>query len=46
MADLKATLAKFTSAFSFQEKVSFHLNHSKIPKGNTIQVQVTLEANI
>jgi hypothetical protein len=46
MADLKATLAKFTSALSFQEKVSFHLNHSKIPKGNTIQVQVTLEANI
>ena len=45
MTDLKDTLAKFTSALSFQEKVSFHLNLSKIPKGNTIQVRVALEAN-
>jgi hypothetical protein len=29
----------------FRRKVSFHLNHSKIPKGNTIQVQVALEVN-
>jgi hypothetical protein len=28
-----------------KRKVSFHLNHSKIPKGNTIQMQVALEAN-
>jgi hypothetical protein len=44
MTDFKDTFAKFTSALSFQE-VSSHLNHSKIPKGNTIQIQVVLEAN-
>jgi hypothetical protein len=30
----------------FRKKVSFHLNPSKIPKGNIIQVQVVPEANI
>jgi hypothetical protein len=45
MIYFKDTLAKFTSTLSFQEKISFHLNHSKIPKSNTIQVQVTPEAN-
>jgi len=29
----------------FRRKVSSHLNHSKIPKGNTIQVQVAPETN-
>jgi len=29
----------------FRRKVSSHLKHSKIPKGNTIQVQEVLEAN-
>jgi hypothetical protein len=42
MTDFKDTLAKFTFALSFQES---HLNHSKIPKGNTIQVSAAPEAN-
>jgi len=29
----------------FKRKVSFHLNHNKIPGGNTMQMQVVLEAN-
>jgi len=29
----------------FKRKVSSHLNHSKIPRGNTMQIQVVLEAN-
>jgi hypothetical protein len=45
MIDFKDTLVKFTSALSFQEKVSFHLNHNKIPWGNTIQMQEAPEAN-
>jgi len=28
-----------------KRKVSFHLNHNKIPRGNTMQMQVVLEAN-
>jgi hypothetical protein len=36
MADLKDALAKFTSALTFKKKVSFHLNNSKIPRGNTM----------
>jgi len=29
----------------FKRKVSFHLNHNKIPRGNTMQMQVVLKAN-
>jgi hypothetical protein len=29
----------------FKRKVSFHLNHSKIQRGNTMQIQVIPEAN-
>jgi hypothetical protein len=39
MTDFKDTLAKLTSA------LSFYLNHNKIPKGNTMQMQIVLEAN-
>jgi len=29
----------------FRRKVSFHLNHNKIPRGNIMQIQVVPEAN-
>jgi len=29
----------------YKRKVSFHLNHNKIPRGNTMWMQVVLEAN-
>jgi hypothetical protein len=44
MADLKDTLAKFTYTLGFQEKGKFP-SQSKIPRGNTMQMQVVLEAN-
>jgi len=45
MTDFKDTLAKFTSALCFQERGKFHLNHSKIQRGNTMQMQVVPKAN-
>jgi hypothetical protein len=42
MTGFKDTIAKFTSTLSFQEK---GLNHNKIPRSNTMQMQVVLEAN-
>ena len=45
MTDFKDTLAKLTSALVFKRKVSFHLNHSKIQRENTMQMQVVPEAN-
>jgi len=45
MIDFKDTLAKLTSALSFQEKGKFSSQHNKIQMGNTMQMQVALEAN-
>jgi hypothetical protein len=45
MVDLKDTLAKFTSALNLQEKGKFPSQPQQNPRGNTMQIQVVLEAN-
>ena len=45
MTDFKDTLAKFTSALSFQEKGKFPSLPQQNPKGQYMQMQVVLEAN-
>jgi hypothetical protein len=45
MTDFKDTLAKFTYTLSFQEKGKFPSQPQQNPKGNTMQIQVVLEAN-
>jgi hypothetical protein len=45
MTNFKDTLAKLTSALSFQEKGKFPSQHRKIQRGNTMQMQVVREAN-
>ncbi|KAI5605507.1 hypothetical protein BDE02_01G357100 [Populus trichocarpa] len=42
---LKILLQNSHQLSVFRRKVSSHLNYSKIPKGNTIQVQAAPEAN-
>jgi len=42
---LKILLQSSHLLLVFKRKVSFHLNHSKIPRENTMQMQVVLEAN-
>ena len=45
MTNLKMFLQNSHLLLVFKRKVSFHLNHSKIQKGNTMQMQVVLEVN-
>jgi len=45
MTDFKDSLAKLTSTLSFQEKGKFPSQPQQNPRGNTMQIQVVLEAN-